>query len=192
MVRLFKRTRLDSGRNRLLLFWGLKKIQFAYLGNNVRLIPQDSFFGHAENIYIEENVFLSRGTYMDAVSEIHIGSGTMIGPRCTFIGSSHNYDSPDLKSIPYDNIILDRRIVVEKNVWIAAGVTICPGAHIGEGAVIGAGTCVYGEIPPFSVVVSNGYRIIKERDKRKYYELVEQDAIYNKMFAGIPFEKKGE
>ena len=191
-MNLFKRTHVDSKRNIFSTFWGLKKYRFGKLGDNVRIIPQGSFFGHSENIYISDNVFIAGETYMDAVSDICIESGAMIGPRCTFIGSSHNYDSKDLKSLPYDNTILDRGIVVEKNVWIAAGVLVCPGTHIGEGAVIGAGACVYGDIPAFSVVVSNGYRIVKERDKETYQSLVKKDAIYNVMFAGMPFEKRAD
>lgn len=192
MSMLFKRTKVNNRKNYLSLYWGLKRIYFGKLGFNVRIIPQGSFFGNAKNIYISDNVFLGRETYMDAVSEICIGAGTMVGPRCTFIGSTHNYDSPNLKSLPYDDLILDRKIIVERNVWIAAGVTVCPGTHIGEGAVIGAGACVYGNIPPFSVVVSNGYKIIKERNREKYKELAENDAIYNKIFAGKPFVKKEE
>lgn len=191
-MKLFKRTYVNSKQNVLYTCWGLKKYYFGKLGENVRLISRGSFFGHSENIYISDNVFIAGETYMDAVSDIRVGSGVMIGPRCTFIGSTHNYDSEDLKALPYDNTILDRNIVIEKNVWIAAGVLVCPGTHIGEGAVIGAGVCVYGDIPPFSVVVSNGYRIVKERNKETYQNLVNINAIYNVMFAGMPFEKRSD
>ena len=170
-------------------FWGFKKKKFGFLGSNVR-INGHSFFGCSENIYIYDNVFIGRDTYMDAISEIRIESGTMIGPRCTFIGSSHNYNSEDLKSLPFDNVVFDRQIHVKKNVWIGAGVMICPGTIVGEGAVIGAGTTIYGEIPPFSVVVSTGYKIIKMRDKNKYYELKKNNCLYNTMFSGSPFFKK--
>ena len=189
MLNILKKTKIKNSANTLYYYWGLKKYRFGKMGCNVR-ICDGGFFGHSENIYIEDNVFLGRETYMDALSDIFIGSGTMIGPRCTFIGSTHNYDSNDLKSLPYDNVILDRKIIVDKNVWIAAGVMICPGTHIGEGSVIGAGACIYGDIPPFSVIVSNGYRIVKERNREKYQELYAENALYNTMFAGTPFIKR--
>lgn len=187
----FKQVRVRQSKNTVYYYWGLKKYVFGSLGSNVRFSP-NSYFGHSENIYIEDDVFLARETYMDAVSEIHIGSGTLIGPRCTFIGSTHNYNSDDLQSLPYDNTIWDRKIILEKNVWIGASVMICPGTHIGEGAVIGAGVCVYGEIPPFAVVVSNGYRVVKERNIQKYQELAKKNILYNNKFAGTPFIKRNE
>lgn len=186
---MLKKTSVSSKTNTLNLYWGIKKIQFGYIGDNVR-ISLPGFFGNAQNIFIESNVFIDAEAYFDALSDIMISSGTMIGPRCTFIGSTHNYDSNDLKSLPYDNVILDRKIIVDKNVWIAAGVMICPGTHIGEGSVIGAGACIYGDIPPFSVIVSNRYRIVKERNREKYQELYAENALYNTMFAGTPFIKR--
>lgn len=190
--RIMHRVIINPKHNTISFLFGLKRQKFGRVGTNVRLSAQGSFFGHTENIFIDDDVFIGREAYLDAVSEIHIGSGTMIGPRCTFIGGTHNYNSLDLKALPYDNVIIDRKIIIEKNVWIAAGVMVCPGTHIGEGAVIGAGTCIYGEIPSFSVVVSNGYKILKERDREQYMDLADNGNIYNKLFAGKPFVKKAE
>lgn len=186
-----KQIKVNTKNNTVSFLWGIKKYVFGFIGRNVRFSP-NSFFAHTENIYIEDDVFIGREIYMDAVSDIKISSGTMIGPRCTFIGSSHNYDSIDLKSLPYDNTIHDRKITIGKNVWIGANVMVCPGTNIGEGSVIGAGTCIYGNIPPFSVVVSHGYRIIKERDKERYLKLSKMNATYNSIFAGTPFVKRND
>lgn len=178
----FKRTNVVTEKNELHLYWGIKKIKFASLGNNVR-VSNNCFFAHAENIYIEDDVFLAREIYIDAISEIYIGSGVMIGPRCTFIAGSHNYNSNDLKSIPYDNRMINLPIIIEKNVWIGANVSIAPGTHIEEGCVIGMGASIYGTIPKFSVVGAGAYKIIKTRDEKKYLELRDMDMIYNKVYS---------
>lgn len=178
--------------NTLYLNYGLKRIKFGKIGKNVRIDTNNShsFFGNSSNIYIGDNVFIGRNTYIDAVSEVNIGSGVMIGPNCTFIGGDHNYNSNNLKSIPYDNVIIDKNIIVKENVWIAANVMVCPGTQIGEGAVIAAGTCIYGEIHEYSVITSKGYRIVKERSAEQYKLLKEKGAIFNEKFAGKGFQIK--
>lgn len=183
-----KRTKINEKNNTLSLWWGLKKIRFGRLGGkNVRL-NNDCFWGNAENIYIDDNVFIARALYIDAICEVHIKEGTMIGPRCTMIAGNHNYRSKDVESVPYDNKIIDTPIIIERNVWIGADVMICPGTHIGEGAVIGAGTSVHGKIPSFSIVVPSDYRIVGRRDEDQYHKLNEKGAIYNRLYAEIPFK----
>lgn len=184
---IFGKNKVYSKHNTLAYFWGLKKYKFESLGINVR-ICMPGYLACTENITIGDNVFIGRDFYIEAQSKITIGAGTMIGPRCTFISGSHYFDGPDLKAVPYDNKMKNSPIIIKNNVWIAANVNISPGTIIGEGSVIGSGTCVYGEIPPYSVVVNSGYKIMKERDKKAYKELVKSDAIYNILFAGKGFE----
>lgn len=178
-------------KNILYKYWGLRKIKFGKLGKNVRVSLPISF-GNPQNIYIEDNVFIGTECYFNALSDIIISEGTMIGPRFIFVSSNHNYNSEGLLAVPYDNYIYDKKIIIEKNVWIGAGVVISPGTIIREGAVIAAGTCIYGEIPSFSIVGSSKYRIIKERNKEQYLELAKNGKIYNKIFAGKPFIMKDD
>lgn len=186
--KLLKRTTINSDTNILNLWWGIKKIHFGNLGgNNIRLIPA-SFFGHSENIFIENNVYMAQNAYLDAISSITIREGVMIGPRCTMIAGNHNYKSADLRSVPYDNRMADTPIVIDKNVWIGANVTVCPGTHIGEGAVIGAGCCVHGIIPAYAIIVPSNYRIIGYRDEQQYRKLAEKHLVYNELYCGSSFE----
>lgn len=178
---------INSEENYISIIFGLKKYRLESIGNNVR-ICSPGYFSHTENLTIGDNVFIGRDFYIEAQSKIKIGSGTMIGPRCTFISGSHCYDAPDLKAVPYDNRMKNLPITIGQNVWIAANVNISPGTVIGEGAVIGSGVSVYGIIPAYSVVVSSGYKILKERNIKKYKELTERGAIYNLMYIGKGFE----
>lgn len=185
---LFKRTTINVEKNILKFWWGLKKIQFGFLGGTNIRIMSSSFFGHSNNVYIDNNVFIGANAYLDAISSIYIKEGSMIGPNCTMIAGNHNYRSADLRSVPYDNRMLDTPIIVEKNVWIGADVTICPGSYIGEGAVIGAGCCIHGTIPKYSIVVPSDFRIVGYRNADQYEALAEQKKIYNCIYAGRGFE----
>ncbi len=174
-------------KNIILFPFKLQIYRFKSLGRNVRLQP-DVHFSCEQNISISDNVYIGREAYFDAISEIKIDEGTMIGPRFTCVSGSHNYDSNDLSSIPYDNKIIDLPIVIHKNVWIGANVSVCPGTEIGEGAVIGMGTVVSGYIEPYSVVVSGKPKVIKNRNRVQYEELKKNDKIFNKIYAGKGFK----
>lgn len=170
------------------IIWiGSRRLKFASLGDRIRL-GGPSVFNRSANLTIGSDVFIGAECYFEAVSEICIGNGVMIGPRVFCISGSHNYDSEDLRAVPYDNRQVDLPVVIEDNVWIAGNVSIAPGCHIGEGAVVGMGAVVAGEIPPYSVVIGGKGRVVKMRNVNKYKELVEQEKIYGRIFAGMPFE----
>lgn len=165
----------------------IHKYHFKFLGNNIRFGGTGNFF-NSQNIVINENVYIGREFYMEAISDIVIESGTMIGPKVTMIAGSHNYNSSDLKAIPYDKRIVDTPIYIGKNVWIGANVTICPGAVIEEGAVIGMGTTVVGHVSAYSVAVSNKQTIIKYRNQNQYLKLKNENMIYNTQMTNGDFQ----
>lgn len=179
MIRkLFSRYIISNKKNYIYDKYKMRRYNFKYLGVNTRI--SDGFIlGHTENLIIEDNVFISGEAYIDAVANITIKSGTMIGPRFTCIASNHNYDGNDLEAIPFDNKIYLDEVVIGENVWIGANVSVAPGVEIGEGAVIGMGVTVYKDVEPFSVVVGNCNRIIKYRDRDTYNKLKMKNRIYN-------------
>ena len=161
--------------------------KFKSLGENIRFGGNGEFY-NSQNITISDNVYIGRAFYMEAISEIKIGTGTMIGPKVTIIAGTHNYNSKDLQAIPYDKRIVDTPVIIGNNVWIGANVTICPGAVIEEGAVVGMGAVVAGIVPRYSVVVSSKQQIIKKRNEDIYAILKEQGKVYNLCMTTGEFE----
>lgn len=187
MKKWLKRVRIVPEKNIMVINLFFKKMKFKFLGNNIRISPGSKFF-RTENITIKNDVFISTECYFEAVSDIIINSGCMIGPRVICIAGTHKYDDFDLKSIPYDNRIVDTPIIIGENVWIGANVTICPGTVIGEGAIIGMGSIIAGEIEPYAVVISQKARTIKYRNIEHYDKLKKEELIYNNIFAGTDFK----
>lgn len=184
-MKFIKRIKVYNNSNRVRM--NFKYMRFGSLGSNVRFGGISTLLG-TENIYLDDDVFIGAECYLNAVSDIRIASGCMLGPRVFCVSGSHNYCSPDLRAVPYDERQIDLPVIVERNVWVAGNVSIAPGTHIGEGSVIAMGAVVAGEIPPHSVVVGQKARPIKKRDIEQYNALVEQGLIYNKIFAGKPFQ----
>ena len=53
--------------------------------------------------------------------------------------------------------------VIGNDVWIGQNATILPGVHIGDGAIIGAGSVVGRDVAPYTVVVGNPARPVRQR-----------------------------
>lgn len=183
---ILKRIIIIRRRNIIIDKARLKIYKFAKVGKNVRLLGDFSFY-NTQNIVLDDDVFIAREAYIDAIGPVTIRSGTMIGPRFTCISGNHYYDGIDLKAIPYDQRMIIKPIVINENVWIGSCVSITPGVEIGEGAVIGMGCVVNRDVPPYSIVAGNPMKIIKRRNIEIYDKLKENDAIYNKLFAGKGF-----
>ncbi|MBO6046732.1 MAG: 2,3,4,5-tetrahydropyridine-2,6-dicarboxylate N-acetyltransferase [Erysipelotrichaceae bacterium] len=56
-------------------------------------------------------------------------------------------------------------VIIDDDVMIGANAVVLEGVHVGQGAVIGAGTIVMEDVPPYSVVVGNPGRVVKQKDE---------------------------
>lgn len=144
--------------------------------NNIVICPPFYILDKAKLI-VNANIYIGGGAWMSLFGTLHIGDGTIIGPRLKVHTANHNYESDML---PYNGDILVKNVYIGKNVWIGADVTLLPGVSIGEGAVIGACSCITKNVPPFAVVGGNPARVLKYRDIENY----------NKYIGNIYFDKK--
>lgn len=146
--------------------------QFIYLGNNV-VLDSDCVLNvitHHQNykysyqkpiIRIDDNVGITKGTFLSAVRSIHIKKNVMVGPYC-FIGDYNHGYSDIRKPIveqPLNNI---KPVVIDEGAWIGAHVTIASGVTIGKNSVVGAGSVVTRDIPDYSVAVGVPAKVIKK------------------------------
>ena len=136
------------------------------------------YFGTPNRIQIGDFVFIGPEAYIAGRGGIKIGSGTIIAMRVIIRSSNHRYDGPDLRSLPFDDVAILRRVDIGENVWIGDHVTICPGVSIGEGSVVAMGSVVSQDVPPLSVVAGNPARVVKVRDKQRYETLKADGKFY--------------
>ena len=135
-------------------------------------------------------VYIGQNAWMELRGVLHVGAGTIIGPRCFIHTSNHNYEGT---MIPYDDFYNVKDCYIGENVWIGADVHIMPGVHVGEGAIIAACSCVTKDVPPFAIVGGCPAKIIKFRNVDNYLNLKEKGLIYLTMKAkGLTIVKESE
>lgn len=149
---------------------GPKKIVFGSLGENTR-ISANCVFGNPQNIHIGKNVQIGEQTCIYAQGGCTIKDGAIIADRVDIRTANHHYDGPDLKALPFDEVVYRQPVVIEENCWIASRVILLPGVTIGEGAVVAAGAVVTKDVPPMAVVGGNPAKVIKYRDPLVYEKL---------------------
>lgn len=158
----------------------VNKKKYGKVGKNVVIPLRMKGISRPNNIFLSD--FCSIGIdvilYATKNSKIVLGKGSIIAPRCKLITSNHNYDSPGLKAIPFDNKNYVKDIVIKDGVWIGDSVIILPGVTVGMGAVVGSGSVVTKDIPEYAVVVGNPAKIVKYRDKVTFDNLVKNNAFY--------------
>jgi acetyltransferase-like isoleucine patch superfamily enzyme len=107
-------------------------------------IEGDLFIG--ENVKFHSDVHICKGS--------RVGNRVFIAPRTTLLNTLH----PLCPKV--DSCI--KAPVIEDDVKIGANCTISPGVTVGKGSLIGSATNVISDVPPFSLVVGNPGKIIKD------------------------------
>ena len=105
-------------------------------------------FSYAPLLIIGDGVSFSDAVHVSCVSEVRIGSGTLVGSR-VYIGDhchgSTDLDRENLLTPPAQRPLSDAApIFIGDNVWIGDGVVILAGSVIPSGSIIGANSVVKG------------------------------------------------
>lgn len=96
------------------------------------------------------------------IGPVQIGNQVIIAQHVVMSGLNHSYESIDLPISLQP--VSTRPIVIEDECWIGANVVITAGVRIGKHSVVGGGSVVTKDVPPYSVVVGNPARIIRQYD----------------------------
>ncbi len=119
-------------------------------------------------------------TINNGVGAVRIGSNTRIGLGNTIIGpvtiandvrlaqnvvlSGLNHEYEDVTRPIHAQGVSTALITIEEATWIGANVTIVAGVTVGKHCVVAGGSVVTKDIPPYSVVVGNPARVVKQYD----------------------------
>ena len=128
----------------------LSEILGEQLPESVTLYPP-FYCDYGLNLSFGEDVFVNQNCAFYDIGGISIGDRTMIGPGVVLSTAGH----PVAPEERYSGIAA-APIVIEEDVWIGANATVAPGVTIGRGAVIGAGAVIAKDVPPMTVVTSQG------------------------------------
>ena len=113
-------------------------------------------FAVGKQVYIGEDFLVVDDLDRDACS-LSIGNRVAIGPRVLIVLTSYPNHSVLRKQVEVIG-----NVTIRDDVWIGAGVIILPNVTIGEQAIVGAGAVVTHDVPPYTIVVGNPARIVKE------------------------------
>jgi acetyltransferase-like isoleucine patch superfamily enzyme len=150
------------------------------IGNSV-FIDRGAWFNIPETpesdetiIILEDGCNIGRDVQISAKNRIHIERDVMVAGHVLIMDHNHAYEDVTV-SISDQGITAGGTIRIEQSAWIGFGAAIvCSQGNlvIGKHSVIGSNCVVTRSIPPYSIVVGNPARIIKQFDpSRKTWEL---------------------
>lgn len=109
------------------------------------------------DVYFPSDLIITQNL-VDDQAKVVLGDRVSIAPRVMLLALSHPNASSIRNSIDTSKHI----ITICDDVWIGAGAIVLNGITIGEGAVVGAGSVVTKNVEPYTIVVGNPAKKIKE------------------------------
>lgn len=89
-----------------------------------------------------------------------IGNDVRLAQNVVLSGLNHNYEGID--SPIHAQGVSTMPIVIEDESWLGANVVVVPGVTIGKHSIVAAGSVVTKSMPPYSVIVGNPARVLKQ------------------------------
>lgn len=123
-------------------------------------VEHGAWFGSGRGIRLGDHSDLGMDCLV--IGPLHVGRDVMIGPRCTFLGSSHETSDPT-RPMRTQGFKPDDPVVIGNDVFIGAGSTILAGRKVGDGSIVAAGSVVTRDVPPGTVVGGNPARPVATR-----------------------------
>lgn len=147
-----------------------------YVGQGFNGIKLASISGDLSLFRIHPTSHLKSDTFIDCTGGVEIGRYFHPAKGLTIFSANHNWKFPT--HIPYDDIIIKKKVTISDFVWVGANVTILPGVHIGEGAIIAGGSVVTKNVPSGAVVGGNPAKIITHRDMNVFNKNKNNQSFY--------------
>lgn len=132
-----------------------------YIGDNVTIYPNVSFFGEGK-IIIGNHVKIGNNCiiYSGENHIVRIGDYTSIAANCYIINSDHQISQERfIQQQPMNSSDL----LIGKDVWIAANSVIARGSKLNDGVVVGANSFVNSELSKNMLAFGSPAKEIKSR-----------------------------
>ena len=116
------------------------------------------YFDYGTNTHLGVGVYMNYNAVLLDVAPIRIGDRTMLANSVQLLTATHPIDPVERNS----GVEYGKPITIGCDCWLGGGVIVCPGVTIGDGAVVGAGAVVTKDVAPYTVVVGNPARKVKD------------------------------
>lgn len=112
------------------------------------------------NVTIGDNSVLGYFSFIQNAGDLTIGSGSLLGPRVSYLTSSHPINEKPLIEQP----LIRGFITIGNNVWLGAHVTVAYNTVISDNSIVGANSFINKNVPPNEIW--GGVPIKKIRERR--------------------------
>ncbi|QJW88163.1 acyltransferase [Spirosoma taeanense] len=99
------------------------------------------------------------------IGPVAVGNEVIIAQHVVMSGLNHSYE--DIQKPIRKQPVTKAEVVIEDECWIGANAVVTAGVRVGHHSVVAAGSVVTKNVPPYSVVVGNPARVIKQYDSDK-------------------------
>ncbi len=94
------------------------------------------------------------------IGPVHVGNDVRLAQNVVLSGLNHDYQ--DVERPIHEQGVSTKPVVIEDDSWLGANVVVVPGVTIGKHCIVAAGSVVTKSMPPYSVIVGNPARVIKQ------------------------------
>jgi acetyltransferase-like isoleucine patch superfamily enzyme len=139
---------------------------FVLLDREVWLNVPIAFERSEPTLIIGKGSNIGRRSVISAANQICIQENVLFAPGVFVTDHNHEYMDPNLP-IHAQGVRPGGRIVIERNCWLGYGSMVLSGKDelvLGRNSVVGAYAVVTKSHPPFSVLVGNPARVVKQFD----------------------------
>ena len=126
---------------------------------NISVINRCVDFASGRDIEIGDESGI--GEHVQIPNNTIIGNYVMLGRYSFVLDRNHEYADITIP-INKQGFKETKQLVIEDDCWIGAGAIILNGVTVGKGSIVGAGSVVTKNVDPYSVVVGNPAKKIKE------------------------------
>lgn len=130
---------------------------YTYIGS----VLEDHGNKYNPKIIIGEGTWIGKHSSIAAIDRVEIGKNVLFAGYVHMTDHSHGYEDITRPITPQP-LFSKGPIIIEDDCWLGFSCEILSGVHIGKHSIVAARAVVTKDVPPYSIVVGNPARIIKQ------------------------------